>query len=75
MAALKGEEPPRTPLAEQMRALAAGGEHPQAMELFARANDLDAAVYGRPSAGPKALLGAFARARRLWCDLTGEDLV
>lgn len=75
MAALSDEMPQRTPLGEQMRELADGGKHPQAVELFARANDLDKAVYGRPAADAKRLLGCWARARRLWCECTGEDIV
>lgn len=67
--------PMHTTLAEKMRILADGGTHERALELLARANDLDAAVYGRPPVEPKALLDAWRRAQRLWNDITGEEEV
>ena len=62
-----------------MRALAARG-HARAAELYEKANALDAATQASfaPNAdreATKRLLGAWARARRLWCDLTGEALI
>lgn len=67
-----------TPLAEKMRALAATG-HPSAAELNEKADAFDAATqgyYGDPQTvtAPK-FLGCYARARRLWCDCSGEPLV
>lgn len=68
-AASKKNEPA---LWERMRALADSG-HARADELRQKADELEAvADYSK---GPKALLGAWARARRLWCDCTGEPLV
>ncbi len=35
-----------------------------------------AGFYGEPqTVEAKSFLGAWARARRLWCDCTGEDLI
>lgn len=59
-----------TPLSEQMHALADKG-HPRADELRAKAQELDDKINGEP----RSMLGAWARARRLWCDCTGEDLI
>jgi hypothetical protein len=62
----------------RLRQLAAGGSHEHAVELFARARDLEAALQGVRASGVasiKRLVGAWARARKLWCELTGEDLV
>jgi hypothetical protein len=75
MAALKNEPETQTPLSKKMRFLAEGGKHPQALDLFSRANDLDAAVFGKPPADIKHVVACWARARRLWTDLTGEELV
>lgn len=62
-----------TPLAEKMRALADQG-HARADELRASADAFDAATDAEPFSAKK-LLGAWARARRVWCDCTGESLV
>lgn len=63
---------------EKMRALAAG-DHPRAAELLDKAQAFEAATHGyfneEPTHTAKQFLGAFARARRLWCDITGEPLV
>lgn len=76
MAALKDDHKPyETPLAQRMRELADGGKHPRAVELFARARELDSAAINPVGTGVKKLLGAWARARRLYCDITGEELV
>lgn len=68
----------RTALSEKMHALADTG-HARAAELRAKADELDVAAksfYAEPQTKtPGQLLGAFARARRLWCDITGEPLV
>lgn len=76
MAALGSDtsKPYETTLASKMRLLAARGTHERAIELMARANDLDAAVHGRPPVSGKALLGAISRAQRLWIEITGEDV-
>lgn len=63
-------------LGDRMRALADSG-HPLAEELRQKAAAFDASASA--NAGdtwdPKRMLGAWARARRLWCDCTGEPLV
>ena len=59
-------------LFDKMRSLASDG-HPQAYALRQRADELETAVVGKPSA--KQILGAWARARRLWCECTGEPLI
>ena len=66
-------------LADKMRELAAGG-HVQAAELIEKAEALDvaSAAFNAKGAGAddvKRLLGCWALARRLWCDLTGEALI
>jgi hypothetical protein len=69
-------------LADKMRALANSG-HADAQRLRDLAAKLDVAVakaYGPPpspdaKAAAKSLLGAWARARRAWCDATGEPLI
>jgi hypothetical protein len=62
-----------------MRALAATG-HPRAVDLVEKADDFDAkaAAHYAKDGGPhtaKSMLGAWARARRLWSECTGEPLV
>jgi hypothetical protein len=42
-------------------------------EIMLRADELDAAC-GEPFSAKK-MLGAWARARRLWCEITGDDLI
>ena len=67
-----------TELGQRMRALAATG-HERAAELIEKAEAFDAACagfYGEPqTCDVRKFLGCFARARRLWCDVTGEALV
>lgn len=63
-----------TELSKKMRKLADGGKHPCAIELFARAEDLDRASFASPF-DVKAVVGAWARARKVWCRETGEDLI
>lgn len=67
-----------TELGNRMRALAAAG-HERAAELVEKADAFDAATagyYGEPqTCTVQNFLGCFARARRLWCDITGEPLV
>ena len=58
-------------LSEKMSALAAAG-HERAQELLEKAAALDAAS---DQDNMKKLLGCWARARRVWCECTGEDLV
>lgn len=66
------------PLAPKMRALADSG-HARAAELRELANKLEAArdgAYAEPqTVTVGAMLGAWARARKLWCEVTGEPLV
>lgn len=72
-------------LAERMRKLLATGEYQQG-SVFRRIRLTDDQRAGlehhaaeletiTPETGAKALLGIWARARRFWCDLTGEPLV
>lgn len=64
-----------TPLSEKMRALADSG-HARAAELRAAADEFDAKTAAGHSLGSaKSMLGAWARARKLWCECTGEPLV
>lgn len=58
-----------TPLAERMRKLAE--THERGAELIAAADEMDAAVH----LSIPRLVGAWAKARRLWCECTGEELV
>lgn len=68
----------RTALSERMHALAETG-HERAVELREKADAFDSATagfYSEPqTVGVAKFMGAFARARRLWCDITGESLV
>lgn len=71
--------PAPTPLSEKMRALADGG-HARAPDLYEKANAFDAAASaweagGRDKDIMRRMLGAWARARRLWSECTGEPLV
>jgi hypothetical protein len=54
-----------------MIALAESG-HPRAAELLEKAKAVDEAA---TNGSAKKLLGAWARARKLWCEITGEPLV
>lgn len=62
------------PLARRLRELAAHGNHERAIELFARAADVDRAA-SDPNISIELRVALWARARRLLCDLTGEDLI
>jgi hypothetical protein len=66
-----------TPLGNKMRDLAK--THPQAQELTDTAKafeDASVGFYSEPqTVSVKTFMGAYARARHLWCKLTGEDLV
>ncbi|KRQ11909.1 hypothetical protein AOQ73_05740 [Bradyrhizobium pachyrhizi] len=68
----------RTALSERMHALADTG-HDRAAELREKADAFDQATegfYALPqTVTVGAFMGAFARARRLWCNITGEPLV
>lgn len=58
-------------LPNRMRALAKDG-HPCAEELRQRADDMDNAIATHDM---RKMIGAWARARRLWCECTGEPLI
>lgn len=58
-------------LPDRMRTLAKGG-HPRAEELRQRADDMDNAIATHDM---RKMIGAWARARRLWCECTGEPLI
>ena len=59
-------------LSDRMRTFAASGS-PQAAVLLEKADDLDEAVAKDPS-DIRTVLGAWARARALWSEVTGEPL-
>ncbi|HQU12564.1 MAG TPA: hypothetical protein PLV07_13385 [Acidiphilium sp.] len=67
-----------TDLSDKMRALAETG-HPRGGELREKADAFDVAAKGFYSApqtvNVKSFMGAWARARRLWCDCTEEPLI
>lgn len=58
-------------LTDRMRTLAKDG-HPCAEELRQRADDMDNAIATHDM---RKMIGAWARARRLWCKCTGEPLI
>lgn len=68
----------RTDLSIKMHALA-DADHARGAELKSLACAFDQATAGywaEPQTVSVAkFMGAFARARRLWCDITGEPLV
>lgn len=75
MAAMLQDYKAKPGLVERMRELAGPGKHERAAELFARARELENAIINtEPGSVPK-LVGAWARARRLWCQCSGEDLI
>ena len=59
-------------LPDRIRTLA--DTHPRGAELRERADALERELAQDPP-NPMRTLGAWARARKLWCELTGEDLV
>lgn len=59
-----------TPLSTKMKNLARSG-HPRSAELLEAANQLESCVDG-PT---RVLLGAWAKARRIWSECSGEPLV
>lgn len=67
-----------TDLSDKMRALADRG-HVRADELREKAKAFDdaaAGFYAEPqTVDVKKFMGCWARARRLWCDVSGEPLV
>ena len=65
---LSAESEPSFP--EKMRTLAL--THGRGIELLQRADQLDAAI---ASGSVPKLIGTWAKARRLWCELTGEALI
>jgi len=72
------DKPP--PLWDRMRALADMPEHAAVADtLRQRADQFEAAAKGfyaeSQTVTPAHFLGCFARARRLYCDITGEPLI
>lgn len=61
-----------TPLAKRLREVADSGRHERALELYARANELDGID---ANTSIPLIVAYWARARRLLCDITGEDLI
>lgn len=67
-----------SPLILKMRALAATAaiSEEDSQKLRDRARELEGALAAIDAeGGAKKMLGAYARARLLYCDLTGEPLV
>lgn len=66
-----------TPLAKQMieRADRDGLPEDHVMRRTAQAFDEISVNYAMGKSTPKGLLGAWARARRCWCNYTGEPLL
>ena len=68
-----------TALAKKMRARADKDSLPEDHEMRTRANAFDEATkgfYGEPqTCDVKKFMGCWARARRVWCDYTGEALI
>lgn len=68
-----------TDLAVAMLAKADDDGLPEDHDMRIRANAFDAAAkgfYGEPqTCDVKKLMGCWARARRTWCEYTGESLV
>jgi hypothetical protein len=68
----------RTDLSELMHKLADSG-HPRAVELREKAAAFDAAANGAYAQPPthtvQQMIGTWARAQRLYCECTGEDLI
>jgi len=63
--------PQENSLPDRMRTLAKGG-HPRAEDLQQMADDMDNAIATHDM---RKMIGAWARARRLWCECTGEPLI
>lgn len=74
----EGRPEGRKSLVPLMRELADTG-HARAAELRELASDLEvkaAGFYGNPqTVGVKSFVGAWARARRVWSEITGEPLI
>jgi hypothetical protein len=47
--------------------------NPLALELIARARDLDDVI--AENADAPRVVAVWARARKLWCEITGEELI
>lgn len=69
----------QTNLSERMRKLHAAGTHDLPENWLELADKFDAATqgyWGSPqTVTVKQFLGHFARARKAWCSVTGENLV
>ena len=63
---------PTTPLGKSMQRLAAECEKDVAYTLGILTNDFETAI---ASGDAKKILGAWARARRVYCHFSGEELV
>lgn len=67
-----------TDLSDKMKTLA-NNCHVKAKELIEKADAFDSAAngfYSQPqTVNVKSFLGAWARARKLWCEVSGEPLV
>lgn len=68
---------PQASLADRMDALAAS--HPRGDELRLKAADLREGANGfcavPQTVSAQSFMGRWARARRLWCEVTGEPLI
>lgn len=62
----------------KMRALAATG-HPRSAELVEKADEFESKAklfYSNPAhCDVRSFIGAWARARKLWCEITGEPMI
>lgn len=65
---------PNKDLVTLLRRLANNGKHERAVEIYARAADLEQAIFDQ-RADPKYVVKMWARARRIWCECTGEDWI
>lgn len=65
-----------TELGNKMRALAdTGHARRRELRMFAEAFDKAVEEHGGLDGDPRKLLGAWARARRVYCQCTGEPLI
>ena len=68
-----------TDLSDAMIAKANEFSLPEQHELRTRAQEFNEATAGAmadpPTHTPKQMLGAWARARRAWCNFTGDSLI
>jgi hypothetical protein len=64
-----------TELADKMRSKADADSLPPDHALRSLADEFDKIAEGYPNVDARKLLGAWARARRAWCQYTGEKIM